>query len=159
MKPTNHLGYLLQHTSSSLSRRSDQVLQEQLGIGVSQFKIMMVLKWNPNVQQRQIADALGQTEASISRQIKLMHNENLLQTTISPHNRREHITTLTAKGVRMTQEALNVLHRDNAPIFKVLSEKQQKQFMEILRLLHGEICKGERPGRCYLNYLDALEKD
>lgn len=159
MKPTNNLGYLLQHTAFSLARQSDQVLQEQLGVGLSQFKLMMVLRWNPSVQQRQIADALGQTEASISRQIKIMHEQGLLQTTISPQNRREHITTLTAKGVRMTQEALKVLNRYHAPTFAVLSEKQQKQFIETLKLLHGEICKGDRPGRCYLHYLDALEKD
>lgn len=158
MKPTNNIGYLLQHTASSLARQSDQVLQEQLGIGLSQFKIMMVLRWNPNIQQRQIADSLGQTEASISRQIKLMHEQVLLQTTISPQNRREHITTLTAKGVRMTQEALKVLNRYQAPAFAALTERQQKQFIDILRLLHGEVCKGERPGRCYLNYMDALEK-
>lgn len=159
MKPTNNIGYLLQHTSFSLARQSDQVLQEQLGLGLSQFKIMMVLRRNPNIQQRQIADALGQTEASISRQIKLMHDQNLLQTTISPKNRREHITTLTAKGLRMTQEALKVLNRYQAPTFAVLSERQQKQFAEILSLLHEEVCKGERPGRCYLNYVDTPEKN
>jgi DNA-binding MarR family transcriptional regulator len=159
MKPTNNIGYLLQHTSFSMARQSDQVLQEQLGIGLSQFKIMMVLRWSSNMQQRQIADALGQTEASISRQIKLMHDQNLLQTTISPQNRREHITTLTAKGLRMTQEALKVLNRYHAPTFAVLTEKQQKQFVDILKLLHGEVCKGERPGRCYLNYLDSLERN
>ncbi len=158
MKTTNQIGYLLQHVSFSLARQSDQVLQEQLGIGLSQFKIMMVLQWNANIQQRQIADALGQTEASISRQIKLMHDQGLLQTTISPHNRREHITTLTPKGLRMTQEALKVLHRYHAPTFEALSDKQQDQLMALLKLLHNEICKGDRPGRCYQTYLDALEK-
>ncbi len=158
MKPTNHIGYLLQHIAFSLARQSDQVLQEQLGFGLSQFKIMMVLQWNPNVQQRHIADSLGQTEASISRQIKLMHEQGLLQTTISPHNRREHITTLTAKGARMAQEALSVLARYHAPAFGVLSDKQQKLFIEMLKALHGEICKGDKPGRCYQNYLDALER-
>jgi DNA-binding MarR family transcriptional regulator len=159
MKPTNHIGYLLQHISFSLARQSDQILQEQLGFGLSQFKIMMVLQWNPSVQQRHIADSLGQTEASISRQIKLMHEQGLLQTTISPQNRREHITTLTAKGVRMTDEALKVLARYHAPTFAALSEKQQNQLIEILKLLHGGVCKGDKPGRCYQNYLDALERN
>lgn len=158
MEPTNFIGYLLQHVSFSLARQSDQVLQEQLGIGLSQFKIMMVLKWNPNVQQRHIADSLGQTEASISRQIKLMHDNGLLQTTISPHNRREHITTLTAKGERMTQEAFSVLNRYHAPTFDELSEKQKKQLVDTLKQLHGQICKGDKPGRCYQNYMDALER-
>jgi len=159
MKLSNNIGYLLQHISSSLGRQSDQVLQEQLGIGYSQFKILMVLQWNPSVQQRHIAESLGQTEASISRQIKLLHDRSLLQTTISPHNRREHITTLTAKGVRLSQEALNVLNRYHAPMFAELTDKQQKQLVEILTAMHQEVCRGDKPGRCYQNYLDALESN
>lgn len=158
-EPTHRIGYLLQHVAFCMARQSDQALQEQLGIGLSQFKIMMVLEWNPNVQQRHIADSLGQTEASISRQIKLMHEQGLLQTTISPHNRREHITTLTPKGTRLTEEALKVLRRYHAPTFEVLSPKQQNQLLEILGLMHGEVCKGDRPGRCYQNYLDAIERN
>lgn len=98
MHPTNDIGYLLNHLAFVLSHQSDQVLHEQLGIGFSQYKIMMVLWWNPSIQQRQIADRLGQTEASISRQIKLLHDKSLLSTRISPENRRKHITALTFKG-------------------------------------------------------------
>ncbi len=158
MKPIHQIGYLLQHVAFSLARQSDQVLQEQLGFGLSQYKIMMVLQWNPNVQQRHIADSLGQTEASISRQIKLMHEQGLLQTTISPQNRREHITTLTAKGLRMTEEARNVLARYHAPTFEALGEKQVAQLVEMLTTLHRETCKGDRPGRCYQSYLDVIER-
>src|SRR5579863_5003598 len=99
MRPTNKIGYLLQHVSFVLARQADQALQERLGIGFSQYKILMTLQFNPHVQQKQIAESLGQTEASISRQIKLLHDKGLLSTRINPSNRREHITTPTPKGV------------------------------------------------------------
>ncbi|HXR49712.1 MAG TPA: MarR family winged helix-turn-helix transcriptional regulator, partial [Verrucomicrobiae bacterium] len=67
MGPTNNLSYLIQHLAAVMGKQSDQLLQEQLGIGYSQYKILMVLEWNPRVQQRTIAESLGQTEASISR--------------------------------------------------------------------------------------------
>lgn len=154
MNPTRQIGYLLQHIASSLARQSDQVLQEQLGIGFSQFKLLMVLQWDPASQQRHIAEKLGQTEASISRQIKLMHDDGLLQSTVSPRNRREHITTLTKKGLRLAEEAQNVLNRYHSPMFAELNEKQQKQFIESMMLMHREICKGDKPGRCFQSYLD-----
>lgn len=100
MKPTNNIGFLLQHIAFSLARQNDAILQDELGIGFSQFKILMVLQWRPNVQQKQIAEQLGQTEASISRQIKLMYDDGLLQSTPRPENRREHVTTLTPRGDR-----------------------------------------------------------
>ncbi len=146
MKPTNNIGYLLNHLAFMLSRQSDQVLQEQLGIGFSQFKIMMVLRWNPSIQQKQIADRLGQTEASISRQIKLLFDQNLLTTRISPKNKREHITTLTTKGEKLTEKSMQILNNYHAPTFARLSPKQQQTLVEILNLMHDAVCVDKQSG-------------
>jgi DNA-binding MarR family transcriptional regulator len=151
---SDNIGYLLQHTAATLARQSDQVLLERLGIGQSQFKILMVLLWYPSVQQKHIAENLGQTEASISRQIKLMHQDGLLQTTINPANKREHITTLTRKGHRLADEATNVLNQYHSPMWEAVGEKGQKQLIELLGRLHQETCQGDKPGRCYQSYLD-----
>ncbi|HSX43812.1 MAG TPA: MarR family winged helix-turn-helix transcriptional regulator [Candidatus Saccharimonadales bacterium] len=145
MGPTNNIGYLIQRLSFCLARQSDQVLQEQLGIGLSQFKILMVLGWHSNVQQRHIADKLGQTEASISRQIKLLKDKGLLTTEISPQNRREHITKPTAKGQRLSDKALEVLNDYHSPMFAKLSEKQQKELLENLTTLYDYACMTEKP--------------
>lgn len=144
MRPTNNIGYLLNHLAFMLSRQSDQVLQEQLGLGFSQFKIMMVLKWNPSVQQKQIADRLGQTEASISRQIKLLHDKSLLTTRINKENKRGHITTLTTKGEKLTEQAMLILNNYHAPTFAALGEKKQQQLLEILTIMHDTVCSGEK---------------
>ncbi len=148
MGPTNNIGYLLQHLSGALAKQSDQALQERLGIGFSQFKILRVLQHSPHTQQRQIAQWLGQTEASISRQIKLMIDKGLLQTTISPKNRREHLTTPTTKGVRMTEEAINVLNSAHSDTFSELTEKQQQQLLEILTRMHQFTCQSGKIGAC-----------
>lgn len=148
MQPTKNLGYLLHHLSFALDRQSDQVLQERLGIGFSQFKILMALKMHTGVQQRQIADYLGQTEASISRQIKLMAELNLLQSVINPASRREHRTTLTAKGDRVTEEAMRILNDFHMPMFDRLTAKQQEQLLECLTLMHQEACRTDKRGSC-----------
>lgn len=148
MGPTQNIGYLLQHLSAVLAKQSDQVLQERLGIGFSQFKILMVLERDPHIRQKQIADKLGQTEASISRQIKLMHERGLLQTTVSPSNRREHITTPTAKGLRLNQAALDALNNYHAPTFEKLGSKHQAQLNEILSQMHQYTCQPGKAGAC-----------
>src|SRR6476660_9398443 len=94
---------VIHHLSAVFSRESDQILQEQLGIGLSQYKILNTLVENSAMQQRHIALELGQTEASISRQIKLLQNKNMVETMRNPINRREHITTLTPRGERVTE--------------------------------------------------------
>lgn len=143
MLASSRIGFLIQHLASSMGRQNDQILQEQLGIGFSQFKLMKVLQVESGVQQKQIADALGQTEASISRQIKLLQEKGLLQVEVSPHNRREHITTLTAKGLRFGEEAKAIIADYHREMFAALSEKQQEQFADILSIMHKYSCQGK----------------
>jgi len=145
VRPTNNIGYLLQHVSSLLAKQSEQVLQERLGIGFSQFKILRALQANPHVKQRQIASNLGQTEASVSRQVKLMVDDGLLVSRISPKSRREHIMVPTTKGTKLTEAALDALARYHAPTFDVLTEKQRGQLREILETLHTQICPADHP--------------
>lgn len=144
-KPINNLGYLLQHVTTLMGKQSEQVLQERLGIGFSQFKILRVLQSNPHIKQREIASNLGQTEASISRQVKLMLDEGLLHSTISPKNRREHITIPTQKGLKLTQAAMDALAQYHAPTFAALTDKQREQLIGILETIHTKICPIDHP--------------
>ncbi len=148
MQSRNKIGFLIQHLAFSLGRTNDQVLQEQLGIGFSQYKLMMVLQKMPHIQQKQIANALNQTEASISRQIKLLHDKGLLQTTVSPKNRREHITTLTPKGVRYTEEAQRILTNYYQPMFEHMSPKDTEQLVDLLGGLHDYVCQDKGVEMC-----------
>ena len=142
---TSPVSYLLEHIASMLDKQSDQVLQEQLGIGLSQFKILRTLKAEPRTTQREIARALGQTEASISRQVKLMLEQGLLHSLRSPKDHREHLTIVTRKGERLTEAALEALDRYHHPSIMALSEKQQSQLIAELTILHGQLCHGSHP--------------
>jgi len=148
MGPTNNLVYLIQHLAAILGKQSEQVLQEQLGIGLSQFKILMVLEWNPRVPQRHIADSLGQTEASISRQVKLLTGKGLLVSRRDPQNRRKHITAPTPLGMQVTEAATNILRRNFGPEFGGLGEDQLLQLITGLQRLHAIVCKPGKVGAC-----------
>ena len=148
MGPTNNLGYLIQHLASVMGRQADQVLQEQLGIGLSQFKILMVLEWNPYVQQSSIAESLGQTEASVSRQIKLLQSKGLLTSRQDPENRRKHITSPTPMGMQITEAASAIMRRSFGPEYSQLGEKQLLQLITGLQDLHRIVCRPGKVGAC-----------
>src|SRR3954470_24781839 len=115
MGPGNNLTYLIDHLAAVIGKQADQVLHEQLGIGISQYRILMALEWNPRVGQKTLATSLGQTEASISRQIKLLQSKGLLESRIDPNNRRKHITVPTTKGMQITEAAADVMRRSLGP--------------------------------------------
>lgn len=148
MEPVLAIPYLLQHTATMMLRQSDQVIQERLGLGMSQLRILIMLEHEPNVQQRKLADRLGQTEASISRQVKLMVEKGHLTVTTNPKSKREHLTLLTPKGIKITEAAKEVLTNFYQPIDELLSEKQRKHLAESLTILHGHTCMPGRPFAC-----------
>ena len=148
MGPANNISYLIQHLAAVMGRQSDQHLQEQLGIGLSQYKILMVLEWNPRIQQKSIADSLGQTEASISRQIKLLTAKGLLLAKPDPQNRRKHITAPTTQGMQVTEAANDILRRSSTPDFANLGEDQILSLGKELQRLHRAVCRPGKLGAC-----------
>jgi len=113
----------IQRLAFRIERHADQILLEKLGIGFSQFRIIHELERNPKAKQNQLARALGQTEASISRQVKIMRADRLMITSINPSNKREHITTLTPKGARIKEAATESLDKLYKSLIEDLSSK------------------------------------
>lgn len=148
MSSTHSLRYLLSHTASIMSRQSDQVLQERLGIGMSQFRILMILRERQGVQQRLLADCLGQTEASISRQVKLLLEKGMADVQVNPLSRREHVAVITPKGEKIWQAAQDILDQYHEPAFEQLTEKQREEFANLLRVLHMHYCQEGKPYVC-----------
>ncbi len=120
-----NLGFLLHNVASSIDRHSDQVLMERLGVSFAHFKILLVLSQNDGSTQNQIASKLGQTEASISRQVKLMEKAKLINIRRSTSNRRLRHIFLTNKGFLQTDKSINALNEYYEPIFGALDEKER----------------------------------
>jgi DNA-binding MarR family transcriptional regulator len=134
------VGYLLEHTTATLHRHTDQLLQERLGIGVAQFKLLVTLRDRPGLLQRTVAGHLNQTEASISRQVKLMRRKGLLLVTANPHNRREHQVVVTLKGARLAEVANDLIQEYYQTVFSAMDGKQQEQLRENIDDLHKTVC-------------------
>jgi DNA-binding MarR family transcriptional regulator len=130
---------IIERLAFRIERQSDQILLEQLGIGFSQYKILHVLEANPRFKQKQIAKILGQTEASVSRQMKLMRISGVIVSTINPDHRREHLTTLTIKGIKIRDAANNSLQKLHTSIIGEMSDKKQRRIEETLMSLYVKI--------------------
>jgi len=96
MQPTGALDYLLQHIVALMDTQSDQVLLEQLRLSLAQYKILRLVGTGDRVPQKAIAQKLGQTEASVSRQIKLMAGRGIIQSLRDPRDKRGHPAAVTS---------------------------------------------------------------
>ncbi|HEX7368032.1 MAG TPA: MarR family winged helix-turn-helix transcriptional regulator [Candidatus Saccharimonadales bacterium] len=127
---------LLQQLATVFAREFDQILQEQLGVGYSQYKILAALAGNPAMLQKRIAFELGQTEASVSRQARLLQREGFIENKINPKNRREHLLRLSPKGQRITDAALEILHAYQQESLRHMPRKERAQLLELLSRVH-----------------------
>lgn len=148
MNTQNNLGYTIHHLGSAMDRQTDILLQDKFNIGFSQFKILLALKQENGIQQQKIAHFLGQTEASISRQIKLLVNMGLVSSRKNPENKRQAVTSLTAKGSHLMTQAVTALEAHYSPVFSHLSPAQIEAFSKVIDTLHNRVCATGMPGTC-----------
>jgi DNA-binding MarR family transcriptional regulator len=131
----NSIGYMIHHLAFSLDSASDQILREKFAIGLAQLRILLVLEAQDGITQKKIAEELSQTEASVSRQIKILAQKGLIEIEGNFDNRRERLIYQTHEGHVLAQKSIQVLNEYHGPIFDSLSEKEQQQLAATLQKL------------------------
>lgn len=139
MQFKDSIGYLLHQLAHLIDAESDQVLSERLGIGFAQFKVLMILEEHDSVSQKYLADQLRQTQASISRQTKILQDKKLVVINANTNNRREKLVSLTPRGEQMVEKSINALNAYHSPMFASLSDKEQLKIVESLQLIRQSI--------------------
>ena len=132
---TDNLGFAFQKLAFTLLRRSDEILQSKLAIGYAQYKLLEVLAEYPNSSQRFIAGELLQTEASVSRQVKLMQQAGLLRVGIPADNKRVRVISLSGKGSDVHARAAMLLNQCYLRAFQNLSPSEAESLHALIKKL------------------------
>lgn len=119
--PLLHLTYVLQQLS-------DENLQRSVGVGLSSARIMSVLHSSVPLSQRAIASLLQQTEANVSRQLKVMQKQGLVSVVKNKKDSRQRDVKLTAKGSSKFRTAAKVLGAQENELMRLLNKSDQKAF-------------------------------
>ena len=114
-----------------LEKRADESLKKQVGIGFAQYKVLEAIGRNALAKQNMIAELLDQTEASISRQIKILEKKDLIVVATVMGNKRARELTLTDKGEELLQQCEQILDVAQAQVVGGLSYQEQRHFQEL----------------------------
>ena len=98
----NNSPFILNHLIS-LKETHDYYLKQFLKeteITYSQYYMFMLLYYEPNVNQSDIAKACFMNRSGVSRAFSDFERKGLIERKINPNNKREYITTLTDKGLK-----------------------------------------------------------
>lgn len=123
----NELPPLLQLTSF-IQHLSDELLDQEVGISLSFARILGALSSTTPSSQRAIAVKLHQTEANVSRQLRVMHGDGLVRITKNKKDSRQRDVTLAAKGSRKYEQAVKLLQNQQGQMLKSLDRDSKKTF-------------------------------
>ena len=91
------IGLSLARTARSVSRAFDDALA-QAGGSVPRWLVLISLKTQPVRNQRELAEAVGIREATLTHHLNSMDEEGLITRRRDPANRRVHLVELTEAG-------------------------------------------------------------
>ena len=125
------LYWQIHHLAFVLEKHIDEQLKDQLGIGFAQYKVLAAIQQHMLANQATIASLLDQTEAGISRQIKLLSRKGLVFVGDVMGNKRARELSLTEIGEELTAQAESILEVSQAQVFGSLSYQEQRLFHEL----------------------------
>jgi MarR family transcriptional regulator for hemolysin len=91
------IGLHLTRATRMISRAFDDALSEAGG-SLPLWLVLLNLKANPHANQREIAEAIGVSEATLTHHLNGMDAEGLITRRRLPSNRRVHLVELTDAG-------------------------------------------------------------
>jgi DNA-binding MarR family transcriptional regulator len=98
------LWYLIRRVAGLLDHQGEVLLRRELGLSLAQFLVLSVVDAHPGpLSQQAIADRVGLTKGTVSRQIDHAVAAGLMTVRVAPHTRRENAVTLTAAGTALVR--------------------------------------------------------
>lgn len=123
--------WLLHNLSTSLHKSVDDAIKERVGVGLAQYKVLEAIQYKGIAKQNELASMLRQTEAGISRQVKLLYKKGLLVYTNKSRSGGSDVT-LTRIGEEVVRLAYQVVDGYTAVIESVVSPGQLLGMQETL---------------------------
>lgn len=122
----------LHRLSFTLEKKLDEVMKRELDIGFAQYKVLEAINHNSLAKQNAVANMLDQTEASISRQVKILEKKGLIKIKDVSGNRRAKELSLSKVGEELVAGAENLINITQANVFSSLNVKEQQWFSSAL---------------------------
>ena len=108
----NSVGFIVNTTAKSFQRSFDLELRKNVGVTLSQWRVVSALVLQPGLTQKEIADKMGIEGATLVPVIDKMEKEGLLKRKQDSTDRRANRIYLTSKAdslwVSMTDCALKI---------------------------------------------------
>ncbi len=102
------------------------MLRQRLGLGFTEYRIMVMLSLEPGIAAKRIGEVVGLDKAAISRGVGTLEAAHLIEPTPETAGRRSQAFRLTAKGEAVYARATKVGREHERLLMADLSADEQR---------------------------------
>jgi DNA-binding MarR family transcriptional regulator len=134
------LWYLIRRVAGLMDRQGEALFRRELGISLAQFLVLSVVDAHPGpLSQQAIADRVGLTKGSVSRQIDHAVAAGLMTVRVASHTRRENSVTLTEAGTTLVRHGDALTQTSRAVMRDTADPEDLTAAIRVLRSLLNEL--------------------
>ena len=133
---TAKLWLLIRRVAGAMDRTGERLFQRELQLSLAQFLVLSVVDAHPgNLSQQVIADRLGLTKGTVSRQIDKAVSDGLMTVAVSERTRRENDVRLTGAGTDLVRRGDAVFGEARQTGFPDIAQKDMATILRTLASL------------------------
>ena len=136
------LWLLTRRVAGLMDRSGEALFRSTLGISMAQFLVLSVVDAHPGrLNQQAVADRLGLTKGTVSRQVDAAVAAGLMTVEVSPESRREHLVALTPQGTRLVRRCDRLVDREKLTAMPQVSAADLAATLRVLRAVNEALDK------------------
>lgn len=134
------LWFLIRRVAGSMDRNGETLFRRELDISLAQFLVLSVVDAYPgDLNQQAIADRLGLTKGTVSRQIEGAVAAGWISVEVPRHNRRENWVTLTPAGTDLVRRGDALFDAARRPALGALDDDDLAATLRVLNSLNDSL--------------------
>jgi DNA-binding MarR family transcriptional regulator len=129
--------FLIRRAAGVFDHQGEVLLRRELGISLAQFLVLSVVDAHPGpLSQQAVADRVGLTKGTVSRQIDGAVAAGLITVRVASHTRRENAVTLTEAGTTLVRRGDALTQSSRAAVLDAIDPEDLTATIRVLdRLL------------------------
>jgi DNA-binding MarR family transcriptional regulator len=130
------LWYLIRRVAGVMDHQGEALFRRELGISLAQFLVLSVVDAHPGpLSQQAVADRVGLTKGSVSRQIDAAVAAGLMTVQVAAHSRRENAVGLTETGTALVRHGDALTQASQAAMLTAIDPAELAAALRVLRRL------------------------
>ena len=131
---------LLIFLSNRLSSTGTAAYMRAFGIGVMEFRVMVMLATEPEIAASRIVEVIGLDKGAVSRTLKALEEQGLVLARL-PRDRRRPLYTLSTRGYAVHDRALAIAEKRQDLLLDGIPERDRERLIALLHVMLGNVGK------------------